>query len=334
MTTVKDVAREAGVSRTTVSNVFNKKAKYSKETEEAVLAAAKRLSYKPNLAAQSLITNKSHLIGLLLPSYVDKNTLTNSPFYNIIIDGIYAALQDETYYDVIIFCVSDEQALGEVGDWIDARNVDGIIALGQYNPTFIHELDAKSIPVVLIDNYQPQVASFSYINSDDEAGGYLATRRLIESGYTSIALCTITPHSPVMHRRYAGYQRAMAEAGYEQHTFEGNQTAFEAGIQLGETLCTEGIDAAFCTEDMLAVGVLHSLLRMGIQVGPDFGLVGFDNIQMSRYVFPELTTIDQKIVEKGEIATTTLLKILEGDSLRGTRLILPMQLIERETTRR
>jgi LacI family transcriptional regulator len=334
MTTVKDVAREAGVSRTTVSNVFNKKAKYSQKTEEAVLAAAKKLSYRPNLAAQSLITHKSHLIGLLLPSYVDRNTLTNSPFYNIIIDGVYSVLQAETHYDVIILCVPNEQALGEVSDWMDARNVDGMIALGQYNPTFIRELDAKSIPVVLIDNYQPQVTSFSYINSDDEAGGYLATKRLIESGYTSIALCTLTPHSPVMQRRRAGYERAIDEAGHEQYVFEGSGTAFEAGMRLGESLCAREIDAAFCTEDMLAVGVLHFLLKEGIRVGPDFGLVGFDNIQMSKHVFPELTTIDQNIAEKGEIATTTLLKILGGDSLRGTRLILPVQLIERETTRR
>src|SRR5689334_2511134 len=155
--TVKDVAREAGVSRTTVSNVFNGRAKYSSETEEAVLDAARRLGYKPNLAAQSLITNKSHLIGLILPSYVDKNTLTNSPFYNIIIDGVYAVLQDEAYYDVIISCVPNQKALAQVSDWADTRNVDGIIAIGQYDPEFLMALEAKEIPVVLIDNYQAQL---------------------------------------------------------------------------------------------------------------------------------------------------------------------------------
>jgi len=137
-----------------------------------------------------------------------------------------------------------------------------------------------------------------------------------------------------MQKRCSGYKSAVAEAGYQQHILEGIGTAFEAGMQLGETLSASQIDAAFCTEDMLALGVHHALLEKGIRPGPDFGLVGFDNIQMSRYVFPELTTIDQKIAEKGEIATTTLLNILGGDAMQGTRLILPVQLIERDTTRR
>jgi DNA-binding LacI/PurR family transcriptional regulator len=333
--TVKDVAREAGVSRTTVSNVFNGRAKYSRETEEAVLEAARRLSYKPNLAAQSLITNKSHLIGLVLPSYVDKTTLTNSPFYNIIIDGVTSVLRDVAYYDVILSCVSDDdQALNQVSDWADVRNVDGIIAIGQYDSEFLKALEAKEIPVILIDNYQRQFPTFSYINSDDEMGGYLATRRLIESGHANIALCSIAPQSPLMQRRYAGYQRAMQEAHYPEHYFEGSTfSAFEDGKSLGESLVSQGIDAAFCTEDMLAVGVLHTLVRMGVNVGSDFGLVGFDNIPMSRYIYPELTTVDQNIAEKGETATRTLLNILKEDSLRGTRLILPVSLVERSTTR-
>ena len=103
--TVVDVAKEAGVSRTTVSNVFNNRARYSEETRQAVLAAAKKLGYKPNLAAKSLITNQSHLIGIILPSYVDSNTMTFSPFYNIIIDSVFSILRNEIYYDPIIFSV-------------------------------------------------------------------------------------------------------------------------------------------------------------------------------------------------------------------------------------
>jgi DNA-binding LacI/PurR family transcriptional regulator len=333
--TVIDVAREAGVSRTTVSNVFNAKAKYSKETEEAVLAAAKKLGYRPNLAAQALITNKSHLIGLILPSYVDKSTLTTSPFYNIIIDGVYSMLQDQPYYDVIIFCLPNTQAYDEVSDWIAMRGVDGIIAVGQYEPAFLRELEAKAIPVVFIDSYQHQSPSFSYINSDDEMGGYLATRTLIERGYREIAICTLAAHSPLMQRRYAGYRKAMAEAGYPEYFFEGaSYNAFESGKLLAAALLEQNIDAAFCTEDMLAVGVMHALVAMGVQIGSEFGLVGFDNVPTSRYVYPELTTIDQNIIEKGEIATRTLLDILRGDSTRSTRLTLPVQVIERGTTQR
>jgi len=330
--TVIDVAKEAGVSRTTVSNVFSGRAKYSDETRQAVLAAAKKLGYKPNLAARSLITNQSRLIGLILPSYVDTNTLTNSPFYNIIMDSVYSVLRDEAYYDLIIFSVPHREKLLQVSDWIDARSVDGILAVGEYDQGFLKDLNSKGIPVVLIDNYAAgNYANFSFINSDDEAGGYLATQHLIAQGYTKIGLCAVDLAGPLMQKRCAGYKRAMREIGSKGYTFDKLGSPFEAGLQFAELLATQSLDAAFCTEDMVAVGLLHGLLRRGVRVGRDFGLVGFDNIHIGRQVFPELTTSDQNIFEKGETATKTLLKILTRKTSLGSRLVLPVSLVTRET---
>ncbi|MGB8982485.1 MAG: LacI family DNA-binding transcriptional regulator [Anaerolineales bacterium] len=330
--TVIDVAKEAGVSRTTVSNVFSGRAKYSDETRQAVLAAAKKLGYKPNLAARSLITNQSRLIGLILPSYVDTNTLTNSPFYNIIMDSVYAVLRDEAYYDLIIFSVPHREKLLQVSEWIDARSVDGILAVGEYDQGFLKDLNSKGIPVVLIDNYGAgNYANFSYINSDDEAGGYLATQHLIAQGYTKIGLCAVELAGPLMQKRCAGYKRAMREIGSKGYAFDKLGSPFEAGLQFADLLATQSLDAAFCTEDMVAVGLLHGLLRRGVRIGRDFGLVGFDNIHIGRQVFPELTTIDQNIFEKGETATKTLLKILTRKTSLGSRLVLPVSLVTRET---
>jgi DNA-binding LacI/PurR family transcriptional regulator len=330
--TVIDVAKEAGVSRTTVSNVFRGKTKYSDETRKAVLAAAKKLGYKPNLAARSLITNQSRLIGLILPSYVDNNTLTNSPFYNIIMDSVYSVLRDEAYYDLIIFSVPHKEKLLQVSEWIDARNADGILAIGEYDQNFLKDLNSKEIPVVFIDNYsRGNYANFSYINSDDEAGGYLATKHLISKGYEKIALCAVELSGPLMQKRYEGYKRAMKEAGCKEYVVDKAGTPFEAGEQFADLLAAQKFSAAFCTEDMVAVGVLHGMQRKGIRVGQDFGLVGFDNIHIGRQVFPELTTIDQNIFEKGETATKTLLKILSKKNSLGSRLILPVQLVARET---
>jgi len=330
--TVIDVAKEAGVSRTTVSNVFSGRAKYSEETREAVLAAAKKLGYKPNLAARSLITNQSRLIGLILPSYVDTNTLTNSPFYNTIMDSVYSVLRDESYYDLIIFSVPHREKLLQVSEWIDARNADGILALGEYDQNFLKDLNSKAIPVVLIDNYsRGNYANFSYINSDDETGGYLAAHHLIAKGYKKIALCAVELTGPLMQKRYEGYKRAMKEAGCKEYVFEKLGTPFEAGLQFAEVVSAQQMDAAFCTEDMVAVGLLQGLLKKGVRVGQEFGLVGFDNIHIGRQVFPELTTVDQNIFEKGETATKTLLKILNKKTSLGSRLILPVNLVARET---
>jgi LacI family transcriptional regulator len=330
--TVIDVAREAGVSRTTVSNVFSGKDKCSEETRAAVLEAARKLGYKPNLAARSLITNQSRLIGLILPSYVDTNTLTNSPFYNIIMDSVYSVLRDEAYYDLIIFSVPYREKLLQVSEWIDARSVDGILALGEYDQNFLKDLNSKAIPVVLIDNYsRGNYPNFSYINSDDETGGYLATQHLLNKGFRKIALCAVELEGPLMQKRYEGYRRAMKDAGCREYLFDRVGTPFETGQQLAEMLSAQQFEAAFCTEDMLAVGLLHGMLRKGIRVGQDFGLVGFDNIHIGRQVFPELTTVDQSIFEKGETATKTLLKILNKKTSLGSRLILPVHLVARET---
>lgn len=330
--TIIDVAKEAGVSRTTVSNVFMGKNNFSDETRTAVLAAAKKLNYKPNLAARSLITNHSRLIGLILPSYVDPNTLTNSPFYNIIMDSVYSVLSREAYYDLIIFSVPYKERLEQVSERIDARNVDGILAIGEYDQEFLQELNAKNVPVVLIDNYvRTNFSNFSYVNSDDETGGYLATQRLIDAGYKKIGLCSIEIERPVMNLRHAGYTRAIKDAGLKEFTFSKSGTPFEVGQAFAELLLAQEFDAAFCTEDMIAVGVLNGMLQRGVRPGEGFGLVGFDNIHIGHQVFPGLTTVEQNIHEKGVTATQTLLKILNKKSVHGSRLILPVQLITRET---
>ena len=330
--TVIDVAKLAGVSRTTVSNVFNGRAKCSEETRDAVLAAAKQLGYTPNMAAKSLVTNQSHLIGLLLPSYVDNSTLTSSPFYNIILDGMYSVLREDEYYDLMIFCIPPQRSLQDVSAWMDMRNVDGIIAVGEYERSFLDELDGRGIPVVLVDNYAMNGwTHFSYLNSDDARGGYLATKRLLARGFQRIALCTSTLGSPISHKRYEGYRQALQEAGQQEIVFQNTQTPFESGLVLGEQVMQQQVDAAFCTEDMIAIGVLNVLLRKGVRIGQEFGLVGFDNLNICAQVYPGLTTIDQNIFAKGATAAKTLLDILKNGVLQGSRFILPVTLVERES---
>jgi LacI family transcriptional regulator len=247
-------------------------------------------------------------------------------------DSVYSVLRDEAYYDLIIFSVPYKEKLQQVSEWIDARNVDGILAVGEYDQSFLKDLNSKSIPVVLIDNYsRGNYANFAYVNSDDETGGYLGTHHLVLKGYKKIALCGVELAGPLMHKRYEGYKRALKEGGCKEHTFDKIGTPFEAGLQFAEMLIAQGFDAAFCTEDMVAVGILHGMNKKGIRVGRDFGLIGFDNIHIGRQVFPELTTIDQNIFEKGETATKTLLKILNKKNSLGSRLILPVNLVARET---
>jgi DNA-binding LacI/PurR family transcriptional regulator len=247
-------------------------------------------------------------------------------------DSVYSVLRDEAYYDLIIFSVPYKERLTQVSDWIDARNVDGILAVGEYDHIFLNDLNSKAIPVVLIDNYsRGSYSNFAYVNSDDESGGYLGAERLISKGYKKIAICGVELTGPLMQKRYEGYRRAIKAAGLKEYFFDTMGTPFEAGLQFADALANQRFDAAFCTEDMVAVGILQGMQRKRIRVGRDFGLVGFDNIHMGRQVFPELTTVDQNIFEKGETATKTLLKILNKKNSLGSRMILPVNLVVRET---
>ena len=162
-------------------------------------------------------------------------------------------------------------------------------------------------------------------------GGYLATRQIITRGYQKIGLCALDPASPLMQKRIAGYQKAMLEAGYPTCILDQSGSPFDAGVRFADVLAAHQLDAAFCTEDMAAVGVLHRMLKLGVSVGADFGLVGFDNISIGAQVNPELTTIDQRIYEKGAAATKTVLDILKKKSSLGSRIILPVDLVLRET---
>jgi LacI family transcriptional regulator len=134
-----------------------------------------------------------------------------------------------------------------------------------------------------------------------------------------------------MYKRYQGYKRALREAKLKDAAFEKMGTPFEAGLYFADLLASQNFDAVFCTEDMVAVGVMQGMVRKGIQVGKGFGVIGFDNIHQGQQVYPELTTVDQNIFEKGETATKTLLKILSKKVSVGSRMILPVRLIERES---
>jgi DNA-binding LacI/PurR family transcriptional regulator len=331
--TVIDVAKEAGVSRTTVSNVFSGHGKFSEDTRRAVLEAAHKLGYRPNLAARSLITNQSRLIGLILPSYISPNTLAGTPFYNTILDSIYMVLRDEAYYDLLVFSLPAQGDHSLLGERIDARNVDGILAIGEHEPDLLGYLETKDIPVVLIDNYsQDTYTRFSYVNSDDAMGGYLAAKHLIEKGYRKIGLCALDLNSsPLMRLRQEGYQRALEEHGLAAYIFAHNGSPFDMGVRFADQIYRQGLDAAFCTEDMLAVGVLHRMLELGVPVGKEFGLVGFDNVQITTQVYPQISTIDQQIYQKGETAAIALLDILKKTREPGLRLKLPVHLVARQT---
>lgn len=330
--TVIDVAKLAGVSRTTVSNVMNGVDKCTAETKERILKAARELGYKPNMAARALVLNKSKIIGLVLPSYVDEKVLTTNPFYNAIIDGVSAALVKEEQYDLIINCALDKK---DINDWIMMRNLDGILMIGEYKKELLQQIDKSGVPIVLIDNYSCDLKYCSFVNIDDEHGGYLAAKQLIDGGYKKIGIAIATLDgknpTPVNIKKRAGYKRALEEAGLEEIVLNIAIESYEEGLKVGKKIRESSIDALFASSDMVALGVLNVLLRDGVKIPADFGVVGFDNIFIAEQFIPSLTTINQNIFVKGTTAVDLLLQRIKNKDELPRRVILPVELITRET---
>ena len=330
--TVVDIARAVGVSRTTVSNVMNGRAKCSVEVRERVLQAARELGYTRNMAAKTLVERRSDLIGLVLPSYIDEQLLTKSPFYNLVIDAVNATLRTDALYDLIINCVSSAERSDAIREWAMLRSLDGLIVVGDFPEDALRPLAESRLPMVFIDSYRSSLETPILVNIDDEAGGYKAARHLLDRGYERITICTSDiANSAVNQRRRSGFQRALQEAGLASRHIEAANNFFEGGLAIADVILDSGSDAVFAVSDAMAAGIVKRLVGRGVRIPEDFGVIGFDNLDICEQMVPELTTIDQDIFGKGKAAVTLLMRAIRGEESER-RLVMPTRLIQRKTT--
>lgn len=337
--TIRDVAKYTGVSVATVSNVINGIVKTSDETRENILKAIKDLGYQPNFTAKSLANGKSYLIGIMLPIIEEGDDfsilLKNNPFFSEFISGIeYTSRLNG--YDVLITGIEKDK---KCKDWIYKRNIDGIILLGMYPMTFFEEIYELRLPMIIIDAYEEYTSMFHRITIDDEHGGYIATKHLLELGHKRIALVTGNiNNSGVNYNRYKGYTRALSEAGisYDKNIVFEDHMDFDGGYRIGNKIMelNDNITAVFAVADIVAFGVIRAFKDKGKKVPEDYSIVGFDNIKFCEYMSPGLTTISQNIYEKGIVAAETIINNIEDTNLPHQNIKQPIELIIRESTRR
>lgn len=335
--TIKDVAKKVGVSPTVVSYVINGRLdKASGETIEKINQAIKELNYIPNLSARSLVNNRSRLIGVIIPQTEDyKQRLHQNPFYSEIISGIEAKAREYGYH-IILSCV--DKGMSYLDTSVQ-RNLDGAIIMGIYEESFYEELKLARIPIVLIDSYI-QDSFFYRIRIDDEYGGYIATKYLINCGHKNIALVTGNiKKDGVNEKRFLGYKKALKEARIpfnRDYVFE-KSVAYEYGYEIGEYIANSlpDITAAFATSDLMAFGVVKGVLEAGKKVPDDISVIGFDDISISKIFNPSLTTVRQDITAKGENAAEVLIKAIEDNRGYEVKEILhPLAIVERKTVKK
>ena len=327
-TTLIDVARLAGVSPSTVSRILNGTAKVSDEKRQSVMDAIAKMNFAPNPMAQSLKRGRSMTIGIVVQDI-------SSPFFDETLHGIDEALKGTGYASVI---VSGHWNAAEEVDRIRlllARKVDGIILLsGRITDESVLQFSEHRPIVSTGRSIQTQRALGFKL--DNEYGGWLAVRHLIELGHRRIAFITGPANNCDAIERLAGYKRALQEADitYDPKiVVEGDfheSSGMRAINHLFET--QQQFTAVCAANDLSAYGARLSLYRKGIRVPDDISLVGFDDLPGSSYTTPPLTTIRQPLYDIGRIATNSLLHLINGEAVETS--IPPLELIVRETTRR
>lgn len=333
--TLKDVAKLAGVSSATVSYVLSGKQTISQATQERVWDAIKRLGYVPDLNARGLSMKQSKLIGVVVPqTEPGERLMFQNHFYSEILGSIEYYARQEGYHILISGTEANESYL----TLAKQRNLDGIIVIGMYPSEFYREMKKTQIPIVLIDSYCNDYY-YHNVRIDDAYGSYLATSYLLNCGHRNIVFFSgQIKENGVMQKRLTGYRKALEEFGVEfqeKAVFEG-QIDYENGIKLAGRLLKEGTDATgiVAAADILAIGAMKGFYEAGKRVPEDVSVIGFDDLEISQYLTPGLTTVHQQISVKGKIAVELLLKHISQPELTKQEVILPLQLIERGSVKK
>lgn len=316
--TIKDIAKEAGVSIATVSLVLNEKDKHITEaTRQRVKDAMKKYNYIPNAMAGSLVTRKTGIIGLILPD------ITN-PFFPGIARGAEDRANEEGYS--IIFCNTDDKIEVEEKyiESLTSKMVDGIIIAHSSNSERLSDvLERCQIPIILIDRDfdSKNIEGKVLVNNRDAA--FNAITYMVEKGYRKIAYLSGSLKTKTAMDRLRGYKEALMEnnISFDDKLVKYGQYRAEWGKKGIEELFQEetDFDAVFCGNDLIAIGAMKEVLRSGFRVPEDIGIMGFDDIYMSQMVEPELTTVKQPNYEMGYQAVNLLIQHLrEKQSGKGT----------------
>lgn len=333
--TIVDLARILGVSKSTVSRALRDKHDVNPATREKVLKLAKDLDFESNNFAASLRSNKSNIIGVVIPSFA-------IPFYSIALGGIQFAASKNGYN--VMVCQTDEKYENEISNinFLLKAGVDGILVSLSKNTKSVDHLiniHQKKRPVVLF-NRAGNSESVPRVVIDDYTGALNACRHLIKTGSLRIAHISGPKTLPLSENRTRGYTDALSESGLaidESLIFE-SDFSIESGKEATRLLLSRHMkpDAIFCICDAVAYGAMAVIKERGLKIPEEIEVIGFTNEPMSSIVFPSLTTVSQPINEIGQTATGLLMEFIKNGKSPYIRqkIVLPTEFVLRESTKK
>ncbi|CAM3676678.1 HTH-type transcriptional repressor PurR [Vibrio aerogenes CECT 7868] len=332
MATIKDVARLAGVSTTTVSHVINKTRFVAEATQEKVLEAVKSLNYAPSAVARSLKCNSTRTIGMLV-------TQSTNPFFSEVIDGVESYCYRQGYTLILCNTGGLYEKQRDYIRMLAEKRVDGILVIcSDLTEVLLDMLDGyQDIPKVVMD-WGPESSQADKIIDNSEEGGYLATKYLIDHGHKKIACLSGQLSKAICKERILGYRRAMSEANLptnDDWILEGNFECDTAVLAADKIIAMdEKPTAIFCFNDTMALGLMSRLQQRGIKIPDDMSVIGYDNIEISEYFSPPLTTIHQPKRRVGKNAFEILLERIKNKEHERRIFEMHPEIVARDTVKK
>jgi DNA-binding LacI/PurR family transcriptional regulator len=331
---IRDIAAAAGVSHTTVSRALRDSRLISPDVREHIQLLAQEMGYTPNAVAQSLKNSRTHSIGLVVTAIAD-------PFLSRVVRGIEDVAHKAGFSVLLSTTYNDPEREVAAVETFHKRRVDGIIvASSRQNIDSTTRLARVDVPVVLIN--QEADTEFSQIHSvsaDDYQGARDAVQFLLETGHRAIAYLGAANRPRSNRLRLQGYLDAMRAAGIEPHPdwiqvappeHRYHSDDVEDGQAMLAGVVSERVTAAFCYNDMIAIGLIMGCREANIVIPTRLSVVGFDDIELAQYVTPPLTTIHQPKLPLGERAMELLVRLMAGEQAPSS-LLLPTQLVVRSS---
>jgi DNA-binding LacI/PurR family transcriptional regulator len=329
-TNAEDVARLAGVSKTTVSRAFAPSSSISPDKKARVIEAAKKLGYRPNALARSLRTTRSNLVGIILEEFTN-------PLFLRILELITRKLQENGLHAMTVNATKD-LSLAEAMELVMQYRIDGLIVSSDMPLRVEYEWAAMSVPVIVFARSDRRIAGAFGLCLDDEAAGVLAARHLVERGYRRPAFVGGFPGVSVSIDRQNGLMAGLAEFGIRLAAAEyAGDNTYDLGYLAGKQLLARDPrpDAVFCVNDQVAVGVIDAARRdFGLDVPNQLGVIGVDDIWIARSAAYDLTTITQPLDAMAERMIELLLNADERTEAYGSPILFKGSLVERGSTRR
>ena len=330
MTNIKKVCELAGVSTATVSRTLKTPELVTAKTREKVMKAVQESGYRPNWLATSVKTGRANTIVVLVPNLVN-------PFFMRIIGGIEQAAQERGYTVLLCDTQGDSVRENAYASMVLTNRADGLIQLDHSFPFSANDAKlAESIPMVSICERIQTEKKYPVVALDNYAASRALAYHLVNYGHTRIAAIVGQIHSQIYAERLKGLKSVLQEEGisFDESIIVGGSYSIETGIDSARKLLAldNPPTAMLCFNDDIAIGAMHEIHRQGLSVPDDISVVGFDNVKVSAFMNPPLTTIDQPAYEMGRRGMEILSDVINGVPLTRSSEMLPFQLLERQSS--